>query len=242
MKGFTGLFSELIENYKRKIAYNCWVKDNEKKFHANMRLAEEYRRYYPEQLTKLSKIFGRQAQARLINQWHEREEREGLRGQPNVMLFDQWSQIGPNGENGYDYLKEYTPTRPLENGYDIILPWPWNEHRSCMCFQYIGIEEGKRDWQADSNHSIEFWMPMGIGWVYSGNHSLTVGIIEGIGSIPNYKAIDMSSLYDHVYCDGRFYRRTLDDQIIDRVRDVSIASIFEVGRLINKHLDWRDRQ
>ena len=42
----------------------------------------------------------------------------------------------------------------------------------------------------------------------------------------------MREIYEHVVCDGAFYRRRADNRPISRLRHAVFAGIFEAGRLL----------
>ena len=92
------------------------------------------------------------------------------------------------------------------------------------------------DWGAwkydDSNHDVVLWEPIRVGWVYGGNHSIAVGVLQGRGSVKPADTYDVSALYDHVVCDGRVFRRKHDQVVISEVASIEMAAIFEIGRLI----------
>lgn len=223
-----------IDRVKKRIVRQHLREVREQEFNTNMAVVEKFREDYPGELHKLCKVFGRQTQSRLINQWQTGH----LAGEPMDLFLAEWDLVGPNDEMASHYLREVATPRPLENANDIILPSPFHAWRLGRGFRDIGHDKACGPWEEKANHSVEYWMPMGVGWVSCGNHSLTVGLIEGVGSISNYKAYDMSALYDHVYCDGSFYKRTVDDTIIQPVRDVSIGTMFEIGRIISKTPNW----
>ena len=87
-------------------------------------------------------------------------------------------------------------------------------------------------WRQDWNHDIEYWLPLGIGWVKGGNHSITSGIIQGEGTIIIEEVYDISAVYQHVICDGDTFRRQHDGSKIASVKNVEFAGIFEIGRLM----------
>ena len=76
---------------------------------------------------------------------------------------------------------------------------------------------------------------MGIAWVYGGNHSISVGIIQGKGSIKPKAVYDISDVYNYVHCDGINYYRKEDGFIISSVKNAEIAAIFEIGRLMEEN-------
>ena len=100
------------------------------------------------------------------------------------------------------------------------------------------IGQGRRlkQWrQDDNNHHVELWLPMGIAWVYGGNHSISAGIIQGRGEIIPRHVYDISEVYDYVYCDGVNYYRKEDGSIISPVLNAEFAAIFEIGRIMAEH-------
>ena len=48
---------------------------------------------------------------------------------------------------------------------------------------------------------------------------------------PNY-IFDIRPLYEFVKCDGQYFKRTEDGSNIAEVKNIEIAAIFEIGRLM----------
>lgn len=160
----------------------------------------------------------------------------------------EWSSVGFNhttkflGDNDelisfYNLKREVSYNKKLDLSRDLILPWPWNRTRLFNTITGIGKGREWGDWVQDyKNHYVELWLPIGIAWVGGGNHSITIGIIQGGEIKPEY-CYDISEMYKHIICDGRYYRRTktnwlIKDEIIGPVTNVEIAAIFEIGRLL----------
>lgn len=120
----------------------------------------------------------------------------------------------------------------MKLGVDIILPAPWSRERLKNNLSGLrpGGEWGK--WRQDWNHCVELWLPMGIGWVIGGNHSIAAGILHAVGKVKPEVTYDISDAYDHVICDGIDFRRTHDGSRIAPVADLEIASMFEIGRIL----------
>jgi hypothetical protein len=78
-------------------------------------------------------------------------------------------------------------------------------------------------------------LPLGIGWVHGGNHSLAVGIVSAKGIVKPEITYDISEVYKHVTCDGIVYKRKYDGTVIGPVTDLEMAAVFEIGRLMHKH-------
>ncbi len=119
---------------------------------------------------------------------------------------------------------------------DPVLPCPWHRDRYVGSLSNIGHGKHCGDWQEDViNHSITVWLPWGIAFVYGGNHSIAAGIVGGEGVVRPKEVYDMSMLLDLVRCDGKHYRSMKNDEVLDKVYDVKIAALFEVGRLMRQH-------
>lgn len=97
---------------------------------------------------------------------------------------------------------------------DLVLPWSWKKPRSVTCIAEIGKGRRSGEWRQDhNNHYVNLWLPMGIAWVGSGNHSISAGIIQGEGHITPENVYDISNVYEYVYCDGVNYYRKEDGSI-----------------------------
>lgn len=131
-----------------------------------------------------------------------------------------------------DILLPLSEKKKVNLGKDIILPWPQDRKSLIECISTIG--EGRRGgkWRQDSNHRIELWLPIGVSWVFGGNHSITAGILQGKEIIEPENIYDISKVYDYVKCDGENYIRKQDGTIISPVNNLDFAVIFEIGRLL----------
>ncbi len=111
----------------------------------------------------------------------------------------------------------------------------WKKSRLITSMALIGQGRRLKQWrQDDNNHHVELWLPIGIAWIYGGNHSISAGIIQGRGKIILRHIYDISEVYDYVYCDGvNYYRK--EDGIISPVLNAEFAAIFEIGRIMAKH-------
>ncbi|WP_156497351.1 DUF6710 family protein [Paenibacillus jamilae] len=136
------------------------------------------------------------------------------------------------------YINNYLKQLPNESYSvslkdDLVLPWPWNYDRLIGSLVSIGEDRHWGDWKMDDlNHNVELWLPMRIVFIIGGNHSITAGIVQGIGTLkPNY-VFDMSPIYDHVYTDGVYYYRKDDNSKLEKVNEIEFAVLFEVGRIM----------
>lgn len=139
--------------------------------------------------------------------------------------------ITPRGETFEDFGRKIKVQRPLQLANDIIFPWPWERRRYIRALSKIGTGKEWGKWRQDKNHHVEYWEPMGIGWVHGGNHSIMAGILSGEGIVDEYDCYDYSALYQEVSCDGvNFYNRS--GEVIQEVFQPEFAVIFELGRLL----------
>lgn len=136
------------------------------------------------------------------------------------------------------YISSYLKKLPNESYSislkdDLVLPWPWNYERLIGSLVSIGEDRHWGNWKMDVlNHNVELWLPMRIVFIIGGNHSITSGIVQGIGTLePNY-VYDMSPIYNYVYTDGVYYYRKDDNSKIEKVNEVEFAVLFEVGRIM----------
>ncbi|AVK51271.1 hypothetical protein AXY43_26465 [Clostridium sp. MF28] len=163
-----------------------------------------------------------------------------------------WSSVGfqeraciSNNQGKYlnihDLKEEVKCKKKINLSTDLILPWPWHKDRLIRALIDIGEGRKKKKWKQDfNNHFVEVWLPMGIAWVNGGNHSITMGIVQGGELEPEYY-YDISDVYKYVYCDGENFIRTEDNKVIAKVTNVEFAAIFEIGRLlVEKGLSFID--
>lgn len=164
---------------------------------------------------------------------------EGYGRLPNIDAWHQFFSISDiieksNGKKMYDYFINM----PIEDEVislrdDLVLPWPWNRGRHLDSLVNIGKGRFWGDWKYKSdNHNVEFWLPLRIGFVNGGNHSISAGILSGGGQLKPRDVLDISPIYDHVYTDGVNYYRKFDDSIISKTLSVEFAALFEIGRLM----------
>lgn len=163
-----------------------------------------------------------------------------------------WSSVGfderiwiSNNHSKYlkvhDFKREVKCKKKINLSTDLVLPWPWHKRRLIRNLIDIGEGRKKNKWKQDfNNHFVELWLPMGIAWVNNGNHSITMGIVQG-GELEPKHYYDISEVYKYVYCDGENFIRTEDNKAIAKVTNVEFAAIFEVGRLlVEKGLSFID--
>jgi len=135
----------------------------------------------------------------------------------------------------YDCLVRVDDTRPRRVCKDLLLPFPWDGQKLMCDMAHIGPGKKWGDWQKNVNHHIELWLPLGLGWVHSGDHSLVVAIMQESAQVMADEVFHMGPLLETYYCDGEFYRRQEDDSIVGPVQCLEIAVLFELGRLMQEN-------
>ena len=123
--------------------------------------------------------------------------------------------------------------KPIINlSKDLVLPWPWHSTRIKDSILNIGEGRPWGKWEQDyDNHWLNVWLPMGIAWVGGGNHSITVGIVQGGKIEPEYCS-DISKLYKYIKCDGENFIEINTGRVISKVKSPEFAAIFEIGRMM----------
>jgi hypothetical protein len=204
-------------------------------FASIMEIARIIARKDPEALPALIKMIGRPAQARVMTKvLRHDQDAEDCEYEERNALFDTTAPITPDGRSLEDLKREVPAPRPLKLGVDLVFPWPWHQGRviDSLCELRPGGRGG--EWRQDRNHAVILWLPLGVGWVFGGNHSITAGIIHARGEVTPEETYDVSRVYKHVVCDGVEYKRVHDGKRIGPVPDLEMAAIFEIGRLIHK--------
>lgn len=211
---------------------NCFFISNQqiKQFEAIMILAYKVNDHDPRGLEDYIKFLAREYQSKIMLKVTTRQHLDNF-FDFNNLLFDQFIPVNTFNERLFDLKKPLPSLKPLRLGSDIIFTQPWNDDSISRIF--TGIELGK--WQQDSNHIVEYWYPVHIGWTNQGNHSITNGIIKCHGEIKEYSVFDISEIYKYIYTDGVYFYRIDNKKKIAKVPNVEIAAIFEIGRMISKN-------
>ncbi|MEI4771421.1 DUF6710 family protein [Psychrobacillus sp. FJAT-51614] len=188
-------------------------------------------------LIDVVRLIGRQLQTQyLTNLLYPRDEARIPTLSPQEVLFDPLSRISKKYINFKDVMREVKTEKVISLNRDLVLPWSWKRSRLVTCIAQIGEGRKRGEWSQDHrNHMVDLWLPMGIAWVTSGNHSISTGIIQGKGTIIPENVYDISDVYEYVYCNGVNYYRKEDGSIISPVVNAEFAAIFEIGRIMTEH-------
>ncbi|MCM3730115.1 hypothetical protein M3196_00335 [Fictibacillus nanhaiensis] len=181
-------------------------------------------------------ILGRKIQSDYMVNLLKVEDESNLKSILPPFMFEKNTMLTQDGRQFSDLISTLDIKRKANLRNDTVLPWAWKRQRLIKAITNIGQCRKLGPWKEDElNHSLELWLPIGLYWVWSGNHSLSVGILQGNGTISTEAVNDISEIYNYVTCDGMYYFREFDKSIIGEVKNIEIAAIFEIGRLMTKH-------
>lgn len=189
----------------------------------------------PKALPDLVRLIGRRLQSQWIYQVAAAPEHSPATVDVAYAFFSLSTVVTTDGKTLYNLLRKTDEARDLRLGRDLVLPWPWNRSRMVSNLSMIGADRSNGAWRFDpSNHFVELWLPMGIGWVTGGNHSIAMGIVQAEGSVRATRVVDTAPLLSQIRTDGRSYHR-LDGSVIAEVRHPDMAAILEIGRMMLEH-------
>ncbi|GAA0338324.1 hypothetical protein GCM10008967_30750 [Bacillus carboniphilus] len=178
------------------------------------------------------RLLGRRTQSEMISDiLHSEEEVHAPNHSLERLLFNHTILLTEDGRDLIDFKKRVRSERAIKLKRDLVLPTPGKQSKLLQTLTKIGFDREWGPWTQDRvNHKVEVWLPMGIAWVHSGNHSIIAGIIRSEGIIKTNNIYDISEIYRYVYCDGLNFYRKEDNSIIAPVQNLEFAAIFEIGR------------
>ena len=224
---------DIKNNFASIMRFSKSVLDQSKEFKKS---AESLTDENEHPLIDVVRLIGRQLQSQyLTNLLYQRDESQKPKLSPSELLFNPSTRISNDDISFEDVMRKLKTDKIVTLNRDLVLPWSWKKSRLVTCIALIGEGRPRGHWCQDiNNHYVDLWLPMGIAWVYGGNHSISTGIIQGKGTIiPRYVYV-ISKVYRYVYCDGFYYRKE-DGSIISPVNNAEFAAIFETGRLMTDH-------
>src|SRR5581483_7448050 len=138
----------------------------------------------PRSLPSLINLFGRAAQSRAFTEVLRYEQDAATCDyMPEEVLFAPYTPLTADGQCFEDLRREVEAPWRVRLGIDVLLPWPWSRERLLTSLSKLRPGGDWGDWRQDDNHRVELWLPVGVGWVFGGNHSITAGIINAAGEI-----------------------------------------------------------
>jgi hypothetical protein len=149
----------------------------------------------------------------------------------NGLMFD-FEELDKNGITGYKMIRDNKNEVSLTLVDCPVIVSPWSRQRLTDAVCDIGGESCA--WTQDKkNHFFNLCYPLGVCFVYQGNHSILSGKVKGDGVITIAPGImNLTPLYDTIYFDGDYYRKRSDDEIIAKALNFEFGCVFEIGRRI----------
>ncbi|PIT52604.1 hypothetical protein BHC44_07290 [Snodgrassella alvi] len=123
----------------------------------------------------------------------------------------------------------------LKLSSDIVLPTCW--HPSSLIYNLGSIGHQARpsgEFTQNCNHRVTLILPMMIGIVTGGNHSITQGILTGNGEITPSGLVDLSDELNKIYFNGKHWISSTTNQIIGSPRYPELGWIWEIAKLLTK--------
>lgn len=121
----------------------------------------------------------------------------------------------------------------LKLGFDIVLPTAWSPNSIYSNLGVIGTEERKLgQFRQDTNHSVEVMMPMRIGFVSGGNHSISQGVVTSNGVITPSTIIDVSKCLEVISFDGLNWIDNKKEVVIGKPRYKEFGWVWEISKLL----------
>lgn len=248
-KNCNKLYKDIYHDDEELFYNNLYIKDNlsdKEKFDNIVSFAKviidecENKNYKEHPILDLIRIVGRRLQTDYMGYllYSGQDENHSRDLFPQEVLFTLYDKVVQDKDGDFikisDLLERKEYSKKVNLSKDLVLPWPWNSSRIKRSLINIGDGRDWGKWMADdTNHYLDVWLPMGIVWVYGGNHSITIGIIQG-GELSPKSYTDISKIYNYVRCDGNNYIDISTGNIISKVKSPEYAAIFEIGRIMNE--------
>lgn len=152
------------------------------------------------------------------------------------LFFNESLPITTDRRSAYELAPRCTAQKyRLNLGVDPVLATPWRRDRLATALATIGFGRSQGAWRQDTNHRVSVLLPLGLGIVHGGNHSLTAGIANGEGHVNSTEVHDLTPLYPHVKYDGVSFLRSHDGTVLSQPADEELGVLFEIGRLMLQH-------
>ncbi len=209
--------------------------DTAEEFDDIMILARSIRAEDPAALLDLVKLLGREMQSRhmvLPASYPEGGVPPNETFKDSNVWFPLNQYLTRDQRKFWDIAEPVCCDLTLELGRDLVIPDSWNQLRLKYALLDVGTDRPDGPWIQDPNHKVDLLLPINVGLVWGGHHSITAGILRAEGRIHVRQAHDMTPVYQHLECDGAHYRRVHDGAAIAPVRNVKLAAIYEIGRLL----------
>lgn len=226
---------------------NLARKERISRFQQVMELAQDIANIDPVGLQTLIRLVAAPLQAKTITSAALATPHHARQADSFSCLFFQGSlPVTPDGVRA-DKVSIRRPDRcfKLRLGTDPVLATPWHRDRLANAIATIGFGKRQGAWVEDENHRISLLLPIGVGIVLGGNHSIAAGIANGEGFVTSADVQDLSPLYPYVRYDGLSFLRIHDGTLLSQPMGEEPGMLFEIGRLMAKHgvsagAEWHD--
>jgi len=226
-------FESIFRHWTREVVDT--VLDRKARFDSILSMGQFIMKTYPTVLPEFIAMLGRMVQHYCIGLrsfYNDNGVLNDIFSAIDFLLFKEGVAVNSQGADLMSLKRRVGEDKVLSLSSDIVIPLPWR--RDSM----VGLLVGKRDFSSGvdrfvqgPNHVVELWLPLNIAFVKNGNHSIAAAILAGTGSI-NATVYDISKIYNYVGCNGVYYFRKDNNQVISPVRVVEFGAIFELGRWV----------
>ncbi|MCL2886328.1 MAG: hypothetical protein FWF20_06015 [Betaproteobacteria bacterium] len=220
-------------NRKQELARN----ERKARFQQVMELARDVASIDPIGLQTLVRLVAAPLQAKTITSASHAAP-HCARGADDFSCLFFWDSlpVTPDGRQAYKISSRNSDQHfKLRLGVDPVLATPWHRDRLANAIATIGFGKRQGSWSEDENHRVLIVLPMGVGIVFGGNHSMAAGIANGEGFVTSTEVQDLTPLYAYVQYDGLSFLRIHDGAQLSQPEDEEPGMLFEIGRLMVEH-------
>lgn len=209
-------------------------RERKSRFQQVMDLAHDVGRIDPVGLQTLVRLVAAPLQAKTITSAaHALPHGSRWADSFSCLFFQDGLLVTPGGQRACEISGRSSDQRfKLRLGIDPVLATPWHRDRLANAVATIGFGRLQGSWSEDGNHVVSLLLPIGVGIVSGGNHSMAAGIANGEGFVTSTDVQDLTPLYSHVRYDGLDFLRTHDGAQLSRPEDEEPGMLFEIGRLM----------
>ena len=146
------------------------------------------------------------------------------------LLWDESLPLNAAGDTRASLLTRTARTLSVNLNDATVFAAPWERWRLFRALQNLGTKRRWGSWRQDPNHFGIAWKPWPIVWVTNGNHSTMAALIRGGGKFKCHAAYDFRLVIEAVGTDGVNWFRLDTGAVLEPVRSLPMAAIFEIGR------------
>jgi len=146
------------------------------------------------------------------------------------LLWDESLPLNAAGDTRASLMMKAARTLSVDLNDAIVFPAPWERWRLFKSLHNLGEGREWGTWRQDPNHFGIAWKPWPMVWVSNGNHSTMAALVRGGGKFRCYAAYDFSPVLAAVDTDGVNWLRRDTGAVLESVRSLPMAGIFEIGK------------